>query len=68
MIINMNNLEDEFYTIDETARILKLSNQTIRKMLKENKIAYIKIGRNYRISKNELNLTLKENCKPNDLR
>ena len=60
MIINMSNLEDEFYTIDETARILKLSNQTIRKMLKENKIAYIKIGRNYRISKNELNIILKE--------
>lgn len=52
----MNKLEDEFYTIDETARILKLSNQTIRKMLKENKIAYIKIGRNYRISKNQLNV------------
>ncbi len=68
MIINMSNLEDEFYTIDETARILKLSNQTIRKMLKENKIAYIKIGRNYRISKNELNIILKESCKVNDLR
>ena len=60
MIINMSNLEDEFYTIDETARILKLSNQTIRKMLKENKIAYIKIGRNYRNTKNELNIILKE--------
>ncbi len=68
MIINMSNLEDEFYTIDETARKLKLSNQTIRKMLKENKIAYIKIGRNYRISKNELNIILKESCKVNDLR
>ena len=68
MIINMSNLEDEFYTIDETARILKLSNQTIRKMLKENKIAYIKICRNYRISKNELNIILKESCKVNDLR
>ncbi len=68
MIINMNKLEDEFYTIDETARILKLSNQTIRKMLKENKIAYIKIGRNYRISKNQLNVVLKESCKVNDLR
>lgn len=64
----MNKLEDEFYTIDETARILKLSNQTIRKMLKENKIAYIKIGRNYRISKNQLNVVLKESCKVNDLR
>ena len=68
MIINMSNLEDEFYTIDETARKLKLSNQTIRKMLKENKIPYIKIGRNYRISKNELNIILKESCKVNDLR
>lgn len=68
MIINMNKLEDEFYTIDETARILKLSNQTIRKMLKENKIAYIKIGKNYRISKNQLNVVLKESCKVNDLR
>ena len=38
-------LDDVFYTIDETIKILKISKATIQRKLRKNEIPSIKIGR-----------------------
>lgn len=40
---------DHFYTIDEVAELLSLSSQTIRKLIKTNKLEAIRLGKSYRI-------------------
>ena len=42
------------YTVSEVSDILNLSEQTVRKMMKNNELGYIKVGNNYRISQKEL--------------
>lgn len=42
-------MDIEFYTVEEVAYIMNLSEQTIRKMIKDKRIFAIKIGRTYRI-------------------
>lgn len=39
----------DFYTVDEVSEILALSNQTIRKLIKEGRLHAVKLGRVYRI-------------------
>lgn len=46
---------DSLYTVEEVSIILKLSTQTVRKMMKTGDIKFIKIGRNIRIRDSELN-------------
>lgn len=46
---------DSLYTVEEVSIILKLSTQTVRKMMKIGDIKFIKIGRNIRIRDSELN-------------
>ena len=46
------------FTVEETAKLMKLSSQTIRKMIKNNEITHIKIGRNIRITEKEINRIL----------
>lgn len=50
----------EFYSIDEISEILGLSNQTIRKLIKNEKLFAIKLGRVYRIPRSSL-IELKTN-------
>lgn len=50
----------EFYTVDQVCNILELSNQTVRKLIKDEKLFAIKLGRVYRIPRSSL-IELKTN-------
>ena len=50
--INQLN-SDEYFTIDELSKILKVNRRTIERLIKSNKINYIKIGNQYRIKKED---------------
>lgn len=39
----------QFYTIEEVAELLSLSEQTIRKLIKSKRIEAIRLGKSYRI-------------------
>lgn len=46
---------DEFYTVEELAELLKVNEETIRRMIRTKKIkSYVKLGRGYRIPKEEV--------------
>lgn len=47
-------LEKNFYTAKEAAQILCVHYQTVRNLIKTGKLHAIKIGRDYRISKETL--------------
>lgn len=51
------NYEDVF-SIEEVARILKLSRRYIIKLIKEGKFAAIKIGKEYRVPKSVIDFFL----------
>lgn len=59
MIKDIKN-NSNLYTVEETARIMRLSSQTIRKMIKNNNIRHIKIGRNIRITEDEIKRLLND--------
>lgn len=42
---------DEVFTISEVSEILKLSPQTIRRLIRNKEIVYFKVGKSYRITK-----------------
>lgn len=44
----------DFYTVDEVSEILGLSNQTIRKLIRNGQLYAIRLGRVYRIPKSSL--------------
>lgn len=48
------NLNEEFYTIDELAKILKVEHRTIRRAIKRGDIKAMKVGRQYRIKKSDI--------------
>lgn len=50
--INQLN-SNEYFTIDELSKILKVNRRTIERLIKSNKINYIKIGNQYRIKKED---------------
>ena len=45
--------EDEYYTIDELVKILKISRRTIQRLIKSGEIKAIKIGKQWRIKKDD---------------
>ena len=45
----LNN--EEFYTIDELAKIMKVERRTIKRAIERGEIEAIKIGKQYRIKK-----------------
>ena len=47
---------EEIYTVDEVASYLKLKPETIRVMLRQGKIKGIKVSRDWRIRKSDLQL------------
>lgn len=44
----------ETYTVQEVARLLKCSDQTVRKLLKGNSLRGAKVGRGWRIAHDEV--------------
>ena len=59
MINSVKRNSKLMYTVSEVSVILNLSEQTVRKMMKNNELRYIKIGNNYRITQKELNRIMK---------
>ena len=52
-------LNDEFYTIEEVAQMLKVHHTTIRRAIKNGRLKAFKIGKKWLISRDTLN-NLKE--------
>lgn len=50
----LNEQREAILTVKEASDILKLSTQTVRKLMRENKIEYFKIGSNYRIKRKSI--------------
>lgn len=50
-----------FYTTDEVAEILKVTAKTVRDMIARKQIKALKIGREYRISEEQLQQFIDEN-------
>ncbi len=53
-------MPDEFYTAEELADYLKISSQTVRAWIREKKIAAVKFGRAWRITKDEVQRLVRE--------
>ena len=49
-----DNEVKETYTVQEVARLLKCSDQTVRKLLKGNDLRGAKVGRGWRITYDEV--------------
>lgn len=54
--------EDTFYSIDEVSKTLKVAYLTVYRWIQTKKLIALKIGRQYRIRKTDLDIFL-ENCK-----
>lgn len=48
------NLNDEFYSIDELANLLKVEHKTIRRAIKRGDIKAMRVGKVYRIRKSDI--------------
>ena len=48
-------INEQLLTVDEIAFILNVSTQTVRKLIKKKQLIAIKVGKNYRISWDNLN-------------
>lgn len=53
-------MSDEFFTVEELANYLKLSESRVRQMIKANEIPTIKLGSVYRFSKNDIIFWMRE--------
>lgn len=60
-IINKNTLQEkEFYLVEELAKKLRVSEMTIYRYIKAKKVKAYKIGKEYRIDRNEFENFLKK--------
>ena len=50
-----NRLEDEYYTIQEVAKMLKVTYLTVYRWIRSEKLVAIKAGKQYRIKISDLN-------------
>ncbi len=48
-------INEQLLTVDEVAFILNISTQTVRKLIKNDQLIAIKVGKNYRITWDSLN-------------
>ncbi|NCN59108.1 DNA-binding protein [Candidatus Roizmanbacteria bacterium CG22_combo_CG10-13_8_21_14_all_38_20] len=54
-MINITNMTDEqYYTIEEVAKMLKVAYLTVYRWIQDNKLPSVKAGKQYRIKKNDL--------------
>ena len=60
------NMVDEVMTIPEVADHLKVTRQTIHKLMKDGKIKAFKIGRSTRILRSELDKFIEERMKADE--
>lgn len=51
--------EDQYYTIEEVAKMLKVAYLTVYRWIRAKKLEAVKAGKQYRISKNNLSEFLK---------
>lgn len=61
MSLNKFNLNDDVYTPDEVAALLKIPKSTICYLLRNGELKGMKIGRQWRITKKYLELYLEDN-------
>ncbi|MCL5675548.1 MAG: helix-turn-helix domain-containing protein [Patescibacteria group bacterium] len=52
---------NEFYTVEQVADLLKVHWQTVLNYIKNGKLKAVKLGKGYRIEKRALNEFIKEN-------
>ena len=54
-----NNNQDQYYTIDEIAKMLKVAYLTVYRWIQTDKLKSVKAGKQYRIKKSDLNHFIK---------
>ncbi len=54
-------MEYKFYTIDQIAELLDMHHKTIRKFITEGKLGASKVGKQWRISENDLSIFMEKN-------
>lgn len=60
-MINMSKkLTDEYYSIEEAAKMLKVAYLTVYRWIQSNKLTAYKAGKQYRIKQEDLQVFLKE--------
>lgn len=47
-------LNDEVLSVEEVAEYLKVSTQTVRKLIKKGKLPYFMVGNSYRVLMNDI--------------
>ena len=62
-------MDNRFYTIDQVAEILDIHHKTVRKFIKEGKLKANKVGKQWRISQDDLDIFMgdKESNRDNDV-
>lgn len=54
-------MENKFYTIDQIAELLGMHHKTIRKFISEGTLGANKVGKQWRISRHDLNIFMEKN-------
>lgn len=54
MLTDVKNMEDKYYTIEEIAELLKVTYMTVYRWIKSNRLEALKAGKQYRITKRQL--------------
>ncbi|GAA0720925.1 helix-turn-helix domain-containing protein [Clostridium malenominatum] len=54
-------MENKFYTIDQIAELLGMHHKTIRKFINEGTLGASKVGKQWRISRHDLNVFMEKN-------
>ena len=58
-MINITNMtQDQYYSIDEVAKTLKVAYLTVYRWVRSNKLRAYKAGKQYRIDKKDLELLI----------
>lgn len=52
--MNTDKLQDQYYSIEEVAKMLKVAYLTVYRWVRANKLSAIKAGKQYRIHKSDL--------------
>ena len=50
-----------FYTTEEVADLLKISAKTVREMIKSKRLQAVRVGKEYRITEDQIRQYIKEN-------
>ena len=50
-----------FYTTEEVANFLKISAKTVREMIKSKRLEAVRVGKEYRITEDQIRKYIKEN-------